>query len=185
MSGSSVEVWMKTTKSWGWRVDLMNLISESELFSDDKVLAPNANVSVTVWPGGLGRLQRFPAATARPARGLRPSACALRGRARRACARRRRRRSSFHRALHRAGLNGLPGRRPPRGVCCAPAPRAPVTRPRSTQKPSASARAGGAGPLRGAATPPAPVSFPGGGGFFCRTICSREWPNLGLTPAGE
>lgn len=48
MSGSSVEVWMKTTKSWGWRVDLTNLISESELFSDDKVLAPNANVSVTL-----------------------------------------------------------------------------------------------------------------------------------------
>ena len=48
MSGSSVEVWMKTTKSWGGQVDLMNLISESELFSDDKVLAPKANFSVTL-----------------------------------------------------------------------------------------------------------------------------------------
>ena len=57
--------------------------------------------------------------------------------------------------------------------------------PSLRQKPSAWARAGGAGPLRGAATPPASVSFPGGGGFFRRTICSREWPNLGLTPAGE
>lgn len=55
-----------------------------------------------------------------------------------------------------------------------------------SQKPSAEARAGGARPTSGAATPPASVSFlGGGGGFFCRTICSREWPNLGLTPAGE
>lgn len=44
---------------------------------------------------------------------------------------------------------------------------------------------GRSGVSEGAASPPAPVSFPGGGGFYRKTICSREWPNLGLTPAGE
>lgn len=91
-----------------------------------------------------------------------------------------------------------PGSPPARGEWTSGTPRSANSRrflvsPRASeslslgQKPSAEARAGGAGPISGAATPPASVSFlgGGGGGFFRRTICSREWPNLGLTPAGE
>lgn len=119
----------------------------------------------------------------------RPTAAERPARARRACARcacARRPRRPFGSALRRRGLNGLLVHNPRRVVGGSSPPRAPVTRPPwARNPPPGPAQEERAGPLRAAATPPASVSFPGGGIFYRRTICSREWPNLGLTPAGE